>query len=285
MDNKLIYNSLYIYILIFSVTSCSSLIDYEGVFYTKGSVNDRFEQSMQWNETNSFKEIETTTDDYTMYFMADSHVGGTRNFDKIITTAKINAVQAVVMVGDISSGFDQDFDTLKKHLPANNLIQTFQIPGNHDLYFAGWEKYFELFGASTYYFSITTPSASDLFICLDSGSCTLGSKQIEWLKNILNTLRSNFRHCIVLSHNHLFRSSNEGVTTPPTEELSYLFNLFSKYNVNMYFNGHNHSKSVKVLGKTTYVTIGACTDTDLTPNYVKFHQLNGRINHEFVKVK
>jgi hypothetical protein len=74
------------------------------------------------------------------------------------------------------------------------------------------------------------------------------------------------------------------VTTPPTEELAYLLDLFLKHNVNMYFNGHNHGKDTKILGKTTYVTIGACTDTDPTPNYVKFSQINGSIKYIFVKV-
>ena len=95
-----------------------------------------------------------------------------------------NAV-AVVMVGDLTTGHAEDYALFEQHLPNRDSLPSFLIPGNHDLYFNGWEEFYTRFGSSTYFFTIRTTTATDLFICLDSGGGTLGNLQLDWLKEML----------------------------------------------------------------------------------------------------
>lgn len=53
---------------------------------------------------------------------------------------------------------------------------------------------------------VNTSEASDLFICLDSGSGTLGEKQLAWLREILEKKRANSQNCFVVTHNNFFRT-------------------------------------------------------------------------------
>ena len=39
----------------------------------------------------------------------------------------------------------------------------FLITGNHDLFFDGWKTFYEFFGSSTYYFTVSTPEVPDLY--------------------------------------------------------------------------------------------------------------------------
>ena len=52
-----------------------------------------------------------------------------------------------------------------------------------------------------------------MFIFLDSGNGTHGKRQLEWLEEKLSH-RKDYRHCFVVSHNWLFRTSYNYTTTP-----------------------------------------------------------------------
>ncbi len=130
------------------------------------------------------------------------------------------------MNGDITTGRADDYNTLSDIRPKKNDIESFLTVGNHDLYFNGWKEFYARFGASVYYFTVKTPLASDLFICLDTGSGTLGEKQMKWLTKLLASERKKYRHCVVFTHVNFFRTRHTGSTNPPVEELQLLMDCF-----------------------------------------------------------
>jgi UDP-2,3-diacylglucosamine pyrophosphatase LpxH len=274
-----------------SVVVCGALIffsacnyaDLPGMFVVGESVNDRFEQSMQYNSENQPVEIIVSNSEYIICVAADVHIGSTKNFDKFLLKSKQINAEAVVLNGDICNGNDYDYDLLEQHLPAFSQQKYFMLVGNHELYFDGWEHYFEKFGSSTYYFTVKTPNASDLFICLDSGSGTLGKKQINWFKELLKNNRSNFRHCIVFTHNNLYRIRRTASTNPVVHEMRVLTDLFARYDVNMVVTGHDHIRNVLEVGKTTHITMDALLDGFLEASFLKLTIQHEKIAHEFIK--
>ena len=59
-------------------------------------------------------------------------------------------------------------------------MESFLTVGNHDFVFQRMEGVFmRVSEASVYYFIIKTPFASDLFICLDTGSGTIRRKTMK----------------------------------------------------------------------------------------------------------
>ena len=66
-----------------TLTACEDA-DISGMFISDTSVNQRFEESMEWNAMHPFREIVVPADDYHILSMGDSHVGGTLNLDTMI---------------------------------------------------------------------------------------------------------------------------------------------------------------------------------------------------------
>jgi len=272
-----------IYLLIWSfVFQACDKFELRGFILSYESPDRRFEQSMKWNSENPYKEINVTSDDYTICVMADSHTGTTKNLDLFMEQAiQMNAL-AAVMAGDITNGHREDYVTFKGHLPDQNDLLTFQIAGNHDLYFDGWKQFYSLFGSSTYIFKVKTPVASDLFICTDTGSGTLGSDQLDWLKDVLENMRQNYRYCIIFTHNNLFRIRHTVSTNPFVEELRVLLELFLEHQVDMVIAGHDHEKNVVLFGNTTHITLDALKDDYKNAGYLNVFIKQGKIDYEFI---
>jgi 3',5'-cyclic AMP phosphodiesterase CpdA len=169
-------------------------------------------------------------------------------------------------------------------LPDPADLTTFPIVGNHDLYFDGWKKFQSLFGTTTYLFTVKTPTATDLYICLDSGSGTLGSEQLKWLKNILID-RSDYRHCILFTHTNLFRIRHTFSTNPFVEEIRELADLCVRYEIDMVVTGHDHKRNVVVFGNTVHVTMDALEDINDTPSYFKLNIIQGELSYQFIPVQ
>jgi predicted phosphodiesterase len=245
------------------------------------TANQRFTQSLDWNNSNPYRVLTVPTDDYLIMAMGDSHVGGTNNLDKFCKTAKMQNAAGVIMAGDLTSGHRKDYEVFEQHLPPQDSLATFLIAGNHDLFFNGWEEYYSRFGSSSYLFVIKTSTASDLFICLESGGGTLGDRQLGWLINILKTMRSGYRHCIVFTHVNLFRPRHTESTNPLTEEVQVLLELFTKYNVDMVVTGHDHKKDSEVFGRTTYIIMDPLKDESENAGYFQIRLKDANIEYEF----
>ena len=157
--------------------------------------------------------------------------------------------------------------------------------GNHDLYFDGWKQFYTHFGSTTYLFTVETPEASDLFICLDTGSGTLGSNQLEWLKNMLQEERPNYRKCVIFTHNNLFRIRHTTSTNPFVEEVRVLSELCLKHEIDMVITGHDHERNAVKFGNTTHITMDALQDISENAGYFTLFINQGEIDFEFVELK
>ncbi|MDX1284100.1 MAG: metallophosphoesterase, partial [Draconibacterium sp.] len=135
--------------------------------------------------------------------------------------------------------------------------------------------------ASTYYFTVNTPNSIDIFICLDTGSGTLGSKQLEWLKQVLEE-RHNYRNCMLFTHCNFFRNRHTGSTNPLVEELHVLLELCAKYKVNTVITGHDHKKDVVELGETTFITTDALHDDYKNAGYLQLEISGKDIGYNFI---
>ncbi len=275
---------LFLFFVVFLLCGCKYENDLTGFVVSSETADDRYEQSQTWNNSHPFKNLIVEDDNYSILAAADSHIGGTTNFNIFLTEAKKAENLVFVMDGDIVSGLKDDYSKFNLLLPKFDDKPYFILIGNHDLFFHGWKTFFELYGTSTYWFTVQTPSAKDIFICLDSGSGTLGAMQLAWLKNTLATERKKYRNCIVFSHVNFFRNRHAGSSNLLVPELYVLFELFAQNNVNMVISGHDHARSLNVLGNTTYIIIGALRDNYSKAGYLKLSITNCKIGYEFKNI-
>lgn len=264
MDNKIKYILPVILPIMIFLYSCGDA-DLTGIFVTYESADERFKQSSH----DSIIELQSSSEYYEIFSMGDSHVGGTNNLDVFFDSALKAKPIATVMVGDVASGKKEDFDTLVQHIPDSDSLRTFKIVGNHDLFFEGWDTYYSYFGTSTYIFSVQTPTAKDLYFCLDTGGGTLGELQLEWFRKKLKELRSSYRHCIMFTHDNLIRLRPTTSTNPNKEEVQILLDLFIEYDINMVVTAHDHEQNVDKFGNTTIIIMDALTDTYSNAGYLK----------------
>lgn len=263
--------------------SCNNDLDEAGFFNSQHSVEKRFEMSTQWNSSHSLQEIYINDSTYSVFFMADTHIGSTRKFREVLGIAKQEA-SAIIVAGDITRGHTYSYDTLSNLMQNVDSVNYFFTTGNHDLYFGNWTEYYTRFGASTYYFTINTPAGKDLYIILDSGSGTLGNSQLEWLKETLKNIRGDYRYCMIATHLNLFRNGPSLVCGLPPEELYQIMDLFINYEVNYAISGHEHKRYENALGPTQYITLESLHDDESETSYLEISISTNSIQHKFINV-
>ena len=243
------YLKYILFITIITFTSCDKY-DIQGFFVcpSKERVNERFEQSIAYNEKHKEDTlIIANSDEYQFCAAADFHVKSTANTLSryVKLTASTPSILFSSILGDITDqkgGLSIAFDSINNN-KGNSIIRT--LAGNHDLYFNQWHEYYQLFGSSTYFFIVKTPNTSDLFIALETTTGSLGKLQKEWLEKILVEKRNQHRYCIVLTHTNFFDTELSQFPSGnfSLEETAFLTNIFSKYNVDIVINGHDHTYS------------------------------------------
>ena len=320
MNTKILKVLLFASLLICS--GCERL-DIGGIFGGSHPHHDgRFNESMAWNKVYStttgleegcLAHIYAKENTYTVYWAADLHIAGegqTHMMDTFINMALGNYLidsvlmplgdtcTAVIFAGDIIDA-KNNYPVFYHHLkPLEDAgVPIFCTPGNHDLCFSQWAEYAEYWHTSCYWFDIITPSGKkDLYISCDSGDATLGAKQFNWLKDLLERKsREGYRHIIFFTHTHMFkRDSNQahaaGYNMEEIYELTY---LFSKYGVDYYICGHDHTHEETRYKNVIYYTIGAMKNSflgkaaymtmtiydsygqDLAPIHVQLHRMSG----------
>lgn len=269
--------------LLVIISACEKM-ELRGFITSYENVNERFDQSIEWNNRNPLSETDISQNTYTIYAMGDSHIGGTNNLDTFFNNAQDEDATAAVMVGDLTTGHRDDYVVFSEHLPARDSLQYFPIVGNHDLYFDGWKHYYSIFGSSTYFFVVNTPGASDLFICLDSGGGTLGNRQLDWFKKLLETKRNSYRYCTVFTHNNLFRLRPTTSTNPFVEEIQVLLDLFIRHQVNMVVTAHDHKRNTAVFGNTIHIIMDALQDENDNAGYLKIIVNEEKIDYSFAEL-
>lgn len=258
---------------------CSKDYELGGLVQSNTNENNRFVQSEEWNNQHPFHILTVDKDDYIIVVGGDSHIGSLKNFTVFLSEAMQPENLAFVLLGDNVTGKKENFTTLRDTLSDYSDKPHFLIVGNHDLYYNGWKTFYEYFGSSTYYFTVETPKAKDIYICLDSSSGSLGSKQLAWLKDVFNNERGNYRNCIIFTHLNFFRKSEKWALYPKINDSDELQTLFTENKVNMIISGHTHVISTNVVGDANYITIRALVDGISNPSFLKLSVKAGKISY------
>lgn len=261
--------------------SCDK-IELRGFFVSYDYVNERFQQSVKWNQDNGFKKVSVNKDEYSVFCMGDSHLGTADNLRKLFMDASNNKASAILLAGDITTGISEDYLTLETILPPKDSLNIFSVVGNHDLYFDGWKSFYKIFGSSSYYFEIHTPDAKDLFIGLDTGGGTLGKLQLKWLKDLLKARRTNYRYCTVFTHNNIVRLRPTMSTNPMSEEVAEILDLCLRYNISIFITGHDHVRNTAKFGNTEHIIMDALLDSNSEATYLKVDFMEDEFTYEFV---
>ena len=271
-------------------------LDMVGMFAgSSPTIDERFEQSQQYNQQAGFTTIQALTDDYHVYVCTDTHIHGTRTrWEHFIKSYRADLLCPVaVHLGDIIDArteFEYVEDALKRHpliemLPSKDTLMA--VCGNHDIYFKQWEHFIKTFKTSSYYFVVKTPLGSkDLFIVYDSADGTVGKKQLDWLRETLAWAKEqDFRHIVACTHTNLFkRDGSQGHSSNfPIEETYALLNLLTDNGVDMQWTGHDHFREITRVKDMTSIIVDSMEDDDQEPYYMLV-TMGEKIDYEFVAV-
>lgn len=267
MRNKFILFSA----LFFVLSSCLKELDFSTFIYSKARVEERFKQSMEWNETHPYRTIETTDEDYRLIITGDIHVGGPKtnnNYEKLLARAVEGDITAVAYLGDLASGRKEDEQKFHDILNPDSIVPSFALIGNHDLYFDGWAGFSAVHGTSVYYFEVKTPTKKDLYICLDSGNGVFGDSQVAWLRNLLKNSVGKYDRQILMTHSNFSRIHYTASTSPIMEEMIGVMDLVEEYQVDMVISGHDHRRAIQTFGNTDYIILDALRDDAKNATYM-----------------
>ena len=268
-------------------TGCNRL-DIAGMVVNRSDTEERVADWLDYNAQNGEPVIENAPDEYHIYSCSDSHYSERDNIvpqgekDRLYKyiTAERNDPMAVFAIhaGDmVNESGETGFIMTEAALQYNAETQAeddpcFLVIGNHDVYYDCAKFFKQHFHTSTYTVTVKTVSGfKDLYIFLDSGNGTHGKRQLEWLEEKLSH-REDYRHCIVISHNWLFRTSYNYTTTPaanlPQDEQYAFMDLMSNNNVEMVIMGHFHMREQRQFGGVQYLMTDNLNDGKVTPSYL-----------------
>ena len=268
-------------------TGCNRL-DIAGMVVNRSDTEERVADWLDYNAQNGEPVIENAPDEYHIYSCSDSHYSERDNIvpqgekDRLYKyiTAERNDPMAVFAIhaGDmVNESGETGFIMTEAALQYNAETQAeddpcFLVIGNHDVYYDCAKFFKQHFHTSTYTVTVKTVSGfKDLYIFLDSGNGTHGKRQLEWLEEKLSH-REDYRHCMVISHNWLFRTSYNYTTTPaanlPQDEQYAFMDLMSNNNVEMVIMGHFHMREQRQFGGVQYLMTDNLNDGKVTPSYL-----------------
>ena len=278
---------IYVASIVIFATGCNRL-DVAGMVINRSDTEERVADWLDYNAQNGEPVIENAPDEYHVYSCSDSHYserdsivpqGENDRLYKYITAERndpkaVFAIHAGDMVNESGeAGFRMTHDALvydsvnqAKNDPC------FLVIGNHDVYFDCAPFFKQYFHTSTYTVTVKTVGGfQDLFIFLDSGNGTHGKRQLKWLEEKLSH-REDYRHCFVVSHNWLFRTSYNYTTTPaanlPQDEQCAFMDLMSNNNVELVIMGHFHMREQRQFGGVQYVMTDNLNEDKETPSYL-----------------
>lgn len=261
------------------LTACDSNPDYANydwlamVNQSSPDVNTRFAESMAYNDSTASRDLVADADEYVIYVMTDTHVDSTtHNLDSIIRVANADSRCPLVLhLGDLINA--QHHWERFAASAARCTKPFYKTVGNHDLYFNQWKDFRAMNGTGTYCYTITTPSGKkDRFICLDSGSGTLGTQQLKWLRSQLDADdKGGYRHRVVYTHTHVFKQdASQGHTSNYSLEETYeLLGLMQQHGIELVMMGHDHSREISTYGGTCYIIVDSAQDPQRKPYYMQ----------------
>ncbi len=269
------------------MTACSDdmTLDLLGMFSPNGEVVDvRYDQSMAYNATQGEIHLNMGSDDYMMYVCTDSHITrkSHKNLDYFIDTYNAEtAPKIAVHLGDLIDA-QKNFPCADSVLSLAN-DHLFITPGNHDVYFKQWPIYRSYFNTSIYWFDTNNGSKKlDLFICLDTADGTLGTKQMKWLRELLEQKsKEGYRRIIVYTHTHFWKlDDSQGHTSNFALEETYeLAALLAQYNVAYVWSGHQHARQSVLFRGVNYLVLDATKDSEKGQSYMTVQMGEHAIYH------
>lgn len=279
MRKTFTYSLLLAFGLLFTLSSCDRL-DILGMVVNRSDTEARVTDWLSWNDSHEPIVIDSVPDSYVFYSCSDAHLNDDNSRLVAYITEERNDPNAVfsVIAGDLcNEKGERPFalcDSAMKYDPAIHADNDpcFPIIGNHDVYFDCAEYYKSYFHTSTYAVTVKTISGQkDLFLFLDSGNGTHGGKQLDWLEKQLES-RKEYRHCFVISHNWLFRTTYNYTTTPaanlPEDEQYAFMDMMSRNDVDMVIMGHFHYIDAKTVGHVQYVMTDNLNESQDQPSYL-----------------
>ena len=299
MKKTLKYSLIVALGLMLSLSSCNRL-DILGMVVNRSDTEERVADWLDYNNQNGMPVLENVPNEYCFYSCSDSHYserdsivpqGENDRFYQYITAMR-NDPDAVFAIhaGDmVNESGETGFRMTEEALRFNSATQAtdkpcFLIIGNHDVYFNCAQYFKQYFHTSTYAVTVKTLGGhQDLFLFLDSGNGTHGKRQLDWLEEQLSH-RKEYRHCFVISHNWLFRTTYNYTTTPaanlPEDEQYAFMDLMSQNEVDMVLMGHFHSRDMKTFGGVKYVMTDNLNESSETPSYLVVH-CGAQITYEY----
>ena len=268
-------------------TGCNRL-DIAGMVVNRSDTEERVADWIDYNNQHGEPVIENAPDEYHIYSCSDSHYSerdsivpqGEKDRLYKYITAERNDPMAIFAIhaGDmVNESGEKGFLMTEAALEYNPETQAeddpcFLVMGNHDVYFDCAPYFKQHFHTSTYTVTVKTVGGyQDLYIFLDSGNGTHGKRQLDWLEEKLSH-REDYRHCIVISHNWLFRTSYNYTTTPaanlPQDEQYAFMDLMSRNNVEVVLMGHFHMREQRQFGGVQYLMTDNLNEGKITPSYL-----------------
>ena len=261
-------------------------------------VSTRFEQSMAYNDSVGIPAVVVPSADYRVYVCTDSHIDSIpTNLTAFVQAAAADTLCPLALhLGDLVNAQGHIPYAVSLLPPNHSPLTTFLALGNHDIYFNQWDEWRSYFGSSVYWFYTMLPDSTvlDRFICLDSAEGTLGTAQLQWLRELLtendsqpttlNAQYSSFRHTIVFTHTHFFRRdhSQQHTSNYAIEETYELTSLLEKGGVDMYWCGHDHSREITDYAGFTSIVVDAIED-HYPPAFYMVATLSDQINYHFIQ--
>lgn len=283
-------------------SGCNRL-DVLGIVINRSDTEARVADWLDYNTQHSEPVIANAPDEYHVYSCSDSHYSGRDSIvpqgekDRLYKyiTAERNDPMAIFAIhaGDmVNESGETGFIMTEAALQYNAKTQAkndpcFLVLGNHDIYFDCAEYFKKHFHTSTYTVTVkTVGDYQDLFIFLDSGNGTFGQRQTEWLEEKLSH-RADYRHCFVISHNWLFRTSYDYTTTPaaylPQDEQYAFMDLMSNHNVDMVVMGHFHRSEQRQFGGVQYIMTNNLNEEEIAPSYLVV-SVGEKVNYEYIEL-
>lgn len=272
-------------------------------------VDERFELSQVYNSEHGFATLQAKSKDYNIYVCTDTHLSV--KYSDIID-AQSRGEDPLALLSNLSTFirlYHEDKQCpaaicLGDLVEANNSYEVFRYAientpvspskkdtmfctiGNHDIFYNQYYAYqHHISPTATYYFEVKIPGGKkDLFICLDTATGTLGRKQIQWLKDLLEQVdkKQTYRHIIVYSHVNMFRRDNTSadISTTSLEETYELMSLFRKYHVEQFWAGHDHSREEFLHGGVKYIIVDSMEEQSKDAAFMILH-VGDELNNTF----
>ncbi|OJF76695.1 MAG: hypothetical protein BKP49_05915 [Treponema sp. CETP13] len=198
---------------------------------------------------------EPLLENYSFLIITDPHIKSTnhRNLEKL-PNACLDSDAFVVFTGDATTKGTEEqlaiFNLYIQKMP----IPVYPVIGNHDIYHNNWKTWFKYMGQSVY----RIDSGSTTLLMLDSANGILGSHQLEWLEQQLETPN---KHVFVFSHCNFFipRETIAQQFSNLTERSKFINICANK--VQAVFTGHSHRLYSHVAKNVPYINLDDFRDT------------------------